>query len=271
MVKKLAVITGASSGIGRSFAKKFASLGYDLILIARNKERLSALAKDVKGSYNSSAEILSHDLSDENQIKYIEKILTQKDNIDVLVNSAGFGLNEKFYKTPIEKSMAMIRVHIIAIVRLTRAVLPIMIKNDSGTIINVSSMGAFIMFPNNLIYSATKTFINTFSEHLKLELEDTNIIVQAICPSYTRTNFYNTPEFKGLDLSAVPERLWYTPDKLVEISLNSLSKKKVICIPGIINKLAVIFRKGLSRRVIKKLSKSQRSAATGGSPPFSPR
>jgi len=252
MEKKLAVITGASSGIGEAYAKKFAAQGYDLLLIARRKEKLLEISKNLNELYDSSVKMLPCDLSDEEQIKYVEKEIMHKNNINVLVNNAGFGLNEAFHSTPIEKSVAMIKVHIIATVRLTRAVLPIMIKNNSGIIINVSSIGAFIMVPNNLIYSATKTFLNTFSEHLKLELKNTNIIVQSLCPGFTKTSFYKTYEYKNLNLSVVPEKLWLTPDELVEISVKSLSKKNLICIPGFINKFAVKFRKIVSRIMIKK-------------------
>lgn len=254
MMEKLAIITGASSGIGKSYARKFASQGYNLLLIARRKEKLLEISKNINEFYNSSVEILSYDLSDEEQIKYIEKKIIQKNTINVLVNNAGFGFNEKFHIMPIEKSVAMINVHIIATVRLTKAVLPIMIKNNSGIIINVSSMASFIMAPNNLIYSATKTFLNTFSEHLKLELKNTNILVQSLCPSYTKTSFYNTEEYKNINLSDVPEKLWFSADELVEKSVKSLSNKNVIYIPGFINKLAVKFRKIISRRMIKKIN-----------------
>ena len=253
MEKKTAIITGASSG--ESYSRKFASQGYNLLLIARRKEKLLEISENIKELYNSSVEILSYDLSDEDQIKNIEKEIIQRNNIYVLVNNAGFGLNEKFHITPIEKSIAMINVHILATVRLTKAVLPIMIKNNSGIIINVSSMASFIMAPNNLIYSATKSFLNTFSEHLKLELKNTNILVQSLCPGYTKTGFYDTDEYKNINLSDVPEKLWFSVDELVEKSEKSLSNKNVIYIPGFINKLAVKFRKIISRRMIKKINK----------------
>lgn len=249
-----ALITGASTGIGRSFAFRFAQEGYDLILLARNENQLRLVAEEISNKYNQSVEIITCDLSTVENIELMEKKLTACDNIAVLVNNAGFGLQGSFSESSTEKLQRMINLHVTAVTRLTRAVLPSMVRNNRGVIINVSSLSALIAIPNNMLYSATKSFINTFTEHLRIELQGKNIQVQALCPSFTRTEFYNTDEYREKDDSRIPNFLWMTSDQVVEQSIRALGKGSVVYVPGTMNQIAARFGKLSSLFFQKKIS-----------------
>ena len=249
-------ITGASSGIGASYAKAFAENGYDLVLLARRKDRLQALAKQLESGGSIDCEIISADLAEQEEIKKVTNHIRQIDNLDILINNAGFATIGCFTDIPIEKSMRMFHTHMTATVQFTHAALQVMIKRKRGAIINVSSMGAFILTPGNVLYDATKSFIATFSENLWLEVRDKGIKVQALCPGFTRTEFHEVGDFKNFDKSAIPNSLWMMPDEVVRLSLKALkNSRKVVFIPGWKKRLikwiiqhSSIIRENLQRR-----------------------
>ena len=170
-------ITGASSGIGASYAKAFAENGYDLVLLARRKDRLQALAKQLESGGSIDCEIISADLAEQEEIKKVTNHIRQIDNLDILINNAGFATIGYFADIPIEKSMRMFHTHMTATVQFTHAALQVMLKRERGAIINVSSMGAFMLTPGNVLYDATKSFLATFPENLWLEVRDKGIKV----------------------------------------------------------------------------------------------
>ena len=226
-------ITGASSGIGASYAKAFAENGFDLVLLARRKDRLQALANLLESDCSIHCEIITADLSEKEDIKKAANHIRQIDNLDMLINNAGFATIGCFTDIPIEKSMRMFHTHMTATVQFTHAALQVMIKRKRGAIINVSSMGAFILTPGNVLYDATKSFIATFSENLWLEVRNKGIKVQALCPGFTRTEFHEVGDFKNFDKSAIPNSLWMMPDEVVRLSLKALkNSRKVVFIPG---------------------------------------
>jgi short-subunit dehydrogenase len=226
-------ITGASSGIGASYAKAFAKNGFDLVLLARRKDRLQAIANQLESDNSIHCEIISADLADKEDIKKAANHIRQIDNLDMLINNAGFATIGCFIDIPIEKSMRMFHTHMTATVQFTHAALQVMIKRKRGAIINVSSMGAFILTPGNVLYDATKSFIATFSENLWLEVRDKGIKVQALCPGFTRTEFHEVGDFKNFDKRAIPNSLWMMPDEVVRLSLKALkNSRKVVFIPG---------------------------------------
>jgi short-subunit dehydrogenase len=226
-------ITGASSGIGASYAKALAENGFDLVLLARRKDRLQALANQLESDCRIHCEIISVDLSEKEEIKRVANHIRQIDNLDILINNAGFGTIGYFVDIPIEKSMRMFHAHMTATVQFTHAALQVMLKRERGAIINVSSMGAFILTPGNVLYDATKSFIATFSENLRLEVRNKGIKVQALCPGFTRTEFHEVGDFKNFDKNSIPDSLWMMPDEVVWLSLEALEKSRnVIFIPG---------------------------------------
>jgi short-subunit dehydrogenase len=189
-----ALITGASSGIGEAFARKLASLGYDLVLVVRRKERLDAIAGDLEGEHPITVEMLPGDLSKDGDISRIEQRIEALDTLTMLVNNAGFGTRDAFAGVGLEKSLAMIQVHVTASTRLVHAAIPGMIARRRGTLINVASPSAFVPLSNNTVYSATKSYLISFSECLLLEVADAGIKVQALCPGLTYTEFHDTDE-----------------------------------------------------------------------------
>jgi len=228
-----AFITGASSGIGLSFAKQLAQHGFNLILLARRKDRLKSIASELESQNSIRCEIIQADLSKIGDIKRTVDHIRQVSDLDVLVNNAGFATRGYFADVPIEKSLGMLNVHLTASIHFTHAAIHKMLKRKRGAIINVSSIGSFVLSPGNVVYDATKSFLNTFSENLKLEMQDMDIRIQALCPGFTRTEFHVVGDLRNYDRKAIPDSMWMSPDKVVSLSLKALGKsKKVIYIPG---------------------------------------
>ncbi|RPJ62696.1 MAG: SDR family oxidoreductase [Dehalococcoidia bacterium] len=241
-IGKQALITGASSGIGEAYARKLASLGYDLILVARRKDLLEAIAKDLKDKFSVSVCVMPCDLAKADDMTVIEDKIRQTDNLSVLVNNAGFGFPGAFAECDEGKSLDMIAVHITAPTRLTKAALPGMITRKEGYIINVASMAAFLPSAGSVMYGATKTYLVSFSECLQIELQNSGVNVQALCPGFTRTGFHSTEELSNIDFSYLPPFLWTSADKLVEQSWRAAGKKQTVFIPGTIYRIAYLFR-----------------------------
>ena len=253
-------ITGASSGIGASYAKAFAENGYDLVLLARRKDRLQALAKQLESGGSIDCEIISADLAEQEEIKKVTNHIRQIDNLDILINNAGFATIGYFADIPIEKSMRMFHTHMTATVQFTHAALQVMLKRERGVIINVSSMGAFMLTPGNVLYDATKSFLATFSENLWLEVRDKGIEVQALCPGFTRTEFHEVGDFKNFDKSVIPDSLWMMPDEVVRLSLKALENSRdVVFIPGWKKRLVkwIIQHSSIIREILQRRFKEK--------------
>ena len=255
-----AFITGASAGIGASYARALAEIGFDLVLLARRRGRLQALANELESNASVPCEIISADLSDMEEIKKVTDHIGQIDNLDVLINNAGFGTIGYFADIPIEKSMRMVHTHMTATVHFTHAALSGMRKRKRGIIINVSSMGAFILTPGNVLYDATKSFLVTFSENLWLEVRDMGIKVQALCPGFTRTELHEVGDFKDFDKNIIPDSLWMMPDEVVRLSLEALEKsRKVTFVPGWKKRLVkwIIQHSSIIREILQRRFKER--------------
>ena len=234
-----ALITGASSGIGAAFARQLAVKGKNLILVARRKERLVNLANHLRQHYGITTEILVADLSHLTDIEQVESRIGAIENLDMLINNAGFGTVGRFAEINLSRQIDMINVHVIASVRLCRAALPGMIARHNGAIINVSSIGAFIPGPGNVTYCATKAHLVTFSEALQAELAGNGVKVQALCPGFTYTEFHDSSEYENFDRSQIPKMLWMSAEEVVASSLKALGRSQVTYIPGFKNRLLV--------------------------------
>jgi short-subunit dehydrogenase len=240
---KIALITGATSGIGAAFAKKFASQNYDLIITGRREEKISTFADELRSKYKVNIEVIICELSNDQHLELLFERVKNLKNLAILVNNAGFAVRNKFHEENFTVFENMIKVHVLATIKLTHAALPNMISNNEGIIINVSSIMAFFPFPRNSMYTATKAFINLFTESINLELKNTGVRVQVLCPGLTLTDFHEKMGLDTRELAKKPTWLWQPPmlpERVVEISLRCLAKNKVICIPGIFNKLIVI-------------------------------
>jgi uncharacterized protein len=247
----LAVITGASSGIGEVFARSLAARGYSLILIARRADRLQALAESLTPT---PVECWEADLVDDADLERMALRLTDR-NPDLLINNAGFGTLGLFHKTGLEGQLDMHRLHVLATVRLTHAVLPGMISRGTGGIVNVSSVAAFIAGPGNVSYCATKSWMNAFTEGLHVELLGlgSKVRVQALCPGYTRSEFHKT---MGVSTGGIPEYLWLKAEDVVRASLEGLEQGKWLVVPDWKYKTLTVVQRLLPRRLIHALAGS---------------
>ncbi|MFV2016656.1 MAG: SDR family NAD(P)-dependent oxidoreductase [Candidatus Heimdallarchaeota archaeon] len=244
-----ALITGASSGIGEEFAYQLASKGYNLILVARRKSLLEAIALKITKTHNVEVRVIISDLSIPQEIEKLIQSIQDIGPISYLVNNAGFANVGNIDEVDWEKQQSLINVHTLAPTRLIHAILPTMRENNQGVIINVSSISAFA--PGG-VYSATKSYLVTLSKGLKKSLKDYNIIVQALCPGFVYSGFHQTTEYKDAKLdvySKVPNFLWMDANKVVEVSLKSVKKRKIVVIPSWRHKLTLrIAQLGIANR-----------------------
>ena len=227
-----AFITGASSGLGAVFARELASQKFNVVLVARRKERLDKLASELEEQYDINAQVLTADLSKFDDIERLYDDITKIDDIDILINNAGFGTLGYFDNTPFGPQREMLFVHNVAPVYFCRAALPIMIKRGRGSIINVSSVSAFIQMPQTVMYTSTKVFLKEFTENLNLELEDTGVKVQALCPGFTISEFHDAEYFKEFDITTIPDNAWMPAEEVVKLSLAAVPEGNVVFIPG---------------------------------------
>ena len=245
---KLALITGATSGLGASFARNFARLGYNLIITGRRKKEIQKVADELKREYNIDIETIIVDFTIESEFKQLLQRISETDKIDILVNNAGFGYVDSFFEDDYKNQEKMIQVHINAILNLTHLVVPKMLKNKNGYIINVSSAAAFLASPHHELYCSTKAFINTYSESIAMTLRNKNIKVQSLCPGLTRTDFHQKLNWKPENMKSRGLIRWMTADYVVKKSIKAMDNKKVIVIPGIIYKLLYLIMKIIPRR-----------------------
>lgn len=231
----LAVVTGASSGIGAVFAHKLAARGYDLLLAARRQDRLRKVAAEIMSGNRVSVETMAVDLAaDEGRVRLADRIRTAP-NFGLLVNDAGFGVLGYFREADLAPQERMHRLHVLATLALTHAALKSLAARDDHSgrtgIINVSSVAAFGQSPSNVSYCATKTWINSFTEGVAIELaaQGSAIKVQALCPGFTYSEFHDQV---GMDRGPIPKWLWMTAEFVVEESLRGFDRGELFVIPG---------------------------------------
>jgi uncharacterized protein len=224
------LVTGASSGIGLAYATKLASMGYDVILVARRRERLEALAATLRAAYGVEATVIPADLATEAGVSAVERAIAATDDLAVLVNNAGFGAAGSFVQSDLERHLAMVRVHIEAVVRLTRAALPCLLMRRRGAVVNVSSLMSFYPIYGGSTYAATKCYLRAFTEALHQELAGTGVRVQSLCPGFVRTELQDVAEISKLP---VPDFIWMSPEAVVEGSVRDLHHDQPISVPGL--------------------------------------
>ncbi|MBX3443623.1 MAG: SDR family oxidoreductase [Planctomyces sp.] len=240
------LITGASSGIGRELAAEFAERGADLVLVARRQDRLEALARELAAQHAVQAEIVTADLSREEEVRNVfEETQRRGLTIDVLVNNAGFGVMDRFQNVPTERLLQMIALNVSALTHLTRLFLPGMLERKSGRILNLASIAAFQPGPNVAVYFATKAYVLSLSEALWLELRRTGVTVTCLAPGPTRTDFgagaamEHTPLFRmsSMDARAV-----------AKAGVRATLAGKSLVVPGFVNKVLTLSAKIWPRR-----------------------
>jgi short-subunit dehydrogenase len=243
-----ALVTGPTAGIGHVFATRLAARGHDLVLVARDRERLEQVAKELRTTYGVEVEVLPADLADRAELALVETRLADRDRpVDLLVNNAGFGLKGRFLDNDVEAEQAMLDVLVTAVMRLSHAALGPMSERGTGGVINVSSVAAFL--PRGS-YSAAKAWVNSFSEWAANEYRADGVRVMALCPGFTKTEFH-----ERMGVRRGSGLLWMDAEFLVDKALADFEKGRVFSIPGAQYKTIV----GLTRLVPARLSQRLQS------------
>ncbi len=247
----LAVITGASGGIGLELARVFAREGFDLVLIARTAGALERVADELKIQFGRQAVVLAEDVS---LADSPARIFAAAPTADVLINNAGFGLLGKFAETDYDKQINSIDLNVTALTALTRLYLPPMIKRGSGRILNVASTAAFQAGPLMTVYYATKAYVLSFTEGIAEELKGTGVTATALCPGPVITGFQSRAGLIGTKLTSSP--LVMTAVEVAEYAYSATMADKVIAIPGIGNRIFAWSTRMVPRAWTRKIARS---------------
>lgn len=265
----LAIVTGASSGIGEAFARQLAARGYDLLLVARREDRLQVLANELAASHDVEAEVMPADLvTDEDRAAVVERIVGAH-NFGLLVNNAGFGASGFFHNVGLEVQDRMHRLHVLTTLALSHAALENLLARPNADgrcgIINVSSVAGFEQAPTSVSYNATKAWMTSFTNGLAIELtvQQSPVKVQALCPGFTYSEFHDR---MAMDRSPIPKQFWLDAGFVVAESLRAFDRGQVIVVPGWRYKLLVALIRitpgALIRRVSARLGRRYRKVKT---------
>jgi short-subunit dehydrogenase len=251
-----ALVTGASSGIGRAIALALAESGTPVVLVARDTARLDDLAAEVRVRHGGEAEVLSADLTDAADRARVEHRLTAEPAVDLLVNNAGFGTYGDFAGLDAGDEEREIALNVTAVVRLTRAAVPGMVARGRGWVLNVSSMASLQPTPLNATYGATKAFVTHFSESVHEELRSRGVRVTAVLPGYTRTEFQ---ERAGLTATAgLPGFVWQSAEACAAEALAAVAAGRAVVVPGALNKVVATASapvpRALKRRLVARMA-----------------
>lgn len=228
--KKVAVVTGASSGIGAVYADRLAARGYDLVLVARRADRLEALSQKISKAYGAKVQVIAADLEKEADLVSVEKVLATDPAVRMLVNNAGLSRLRPIEHSPLQDSLSQIALNITALVRLTHAVLPALLSRNDGVIVNIASVLAIHTLPVSSVYSGTKAFVLNFSRGLQDELAQTGVKVQVVLPASTATEIWDA---SGVPLSTLDQETVMTAETLVDAALAGLDKGETITWPSV--------------------------------------
>jgi hypothetical protein len=248
MPRPVALITGASAGLGSEFARALAAQGADLILTARREERLAALAQQLQSAHGTHTDFLAADLATDAGVAAVKAKIVATPNLRWLINNAGFGVPGRFHTVAINDLDRMHRLHVLAPLQLTHAALGGMVARDTGAIINVASVVSFLLTAGSVGYASTKSWLHVLSEGIYLELQGSrsNVRIQSLCPGYTVTEFHDVI---GMDRSLIPKFLWLDARFVVRESLQALERNDLLVIPSWKYRLIV----GVARRLPRHL------------------
>ena len=246
-MKKVALITGASAGLGVEFARQLSKRGHRLVLAARRRERLDELAEEL-----GNARAVAIDLSKKDAAaKLMADVAAAGEEVEILVNNAGFGLIGKFAELDAKRERQMIDLNVATLTDLCRAVAPQMIARKSGGIINVASTAAFQPGPKMAVYFATKAFVLSLTEALHEELKPHGVHVTCLCPGPTRTEFGDVAGFGG---NGMFDRVAMESPEVVAAGLKGLDKNRAVVVPGLVNKITAASTRFAPRPVVRKIA-----------------
>ncbi|MGN6610197.1 MAG: SDR family NAD(P)-dependent oxidoreductase [Angustibacter sp.] len=254
-----ALVTGATAGIGLAFVRRLAADGHDLVLVARDQQRLDDVATELRTAYGREVETLSADLTDRADLQRVaDRLADASRPVDVLVNNAGIGLGRGFLSTDVADEERLLDIHCRAVLVLTHAAARAMRERRRGTIINVSSVAGFAAMGT---YSAVKAWATTFSEAVATQLAPHGVQVTAVCPGFVHTEFHGRG---GMDMSALPEWGWLDADDLVAEALADVARGKVVSVPSRRFGALVVLLRHLPRAVVRKGSGAVQRRRTQG-------
>ena len=252
MANSWALVTGATAGIGESFSRLLAGNNYNIVLVARDLPRLQERATALEAKFGISTHVIQADLATDDGCLKVEKYIAEN-QIDVLINNAGFGTNKAFTMSALEVEQQLLDVLVRTPMRLMHVALPLMKARDNGIIINVSSVAGYIAGGS---YSAAKSYLTVLSESLNTELSATNVKVSALCPGFTRTEFHQRGK---MSMTGLPNFLWLNSDRLVEQSWRDALKGKAVSIPGWQYKLLVLIVETIPRSIVRRVGMNMRA------------
>jgi short-subunit dehydrogenase len=250
MANDVALITGASSGIGEAFARQLAAEGRSLVLVARRTDRLQALAAELRGAHAIDAHVVTKDLSlREARRELFEETERLGLEVECLVNNAGFGTNGAFSDLPLERELEQIRLNVEALVELTRRYLPGMVSRKKGIIVNLGSTGSFLPVPYMATYGGTKAFVLSFSEAVAAEVAGSGVRVLALCPGVTRTEFQATAGVNHV-VDKLPGLAVMSAEDVASQAIRAARAGRRTLVPGILNSLSVESVRLMPRRLV---------------------
>jgi short-subunit dehydrogenase len=253
--EKYALVTGASSGIGYELARLLAKDGKDIVVVARSRDRLEDLKKEVESKHGTKVKVLAKDLADPKApVEIFSELEKEKIGVDVLVNNAGYGVYGIFIDTDLQQELDMIQVNAVSLMHLTKLFLKGMVKDKSGYILNAASLCAFLPTPLEAVYCSTKSFVLHFSEALANELQGTGVSVTCLCVGLAETEFHKRAR---MDNCRAVRRKMMDAATVAEAGYKALKKGKLIEIPGLVYKFAPWFARFAPRSVVTRVVRSQ--------------
>ena len=253
--EKYALVTGASSGIGYELAKLFAEDGKNIVVVARNQDRLEKLKTEIEKKSGAKVIVLVKDLSKPDAPQEIFSELEKKNiNVDVLVNNAGFPVHGKFAETDLKEELNMIQVNITALTHFTKLFMKKMVENKSGWILNVGSTGSFLPFPLDSVYCASKAYVLSFSEALANELQGTGVSATCLCPGATDTRFFERGNVWNAKWAKTMKRM--DAAKVAGVGYTALKSRRVMVVAGLQNSLMVSLPRFFPRKLVIRVARS---------------
>jgi len=250
-MKPTAIITGATGGLGEAFAQQLAQRDYDLLLTGRNTARLQQIKQAIEAQYNTQVQIVTADLTINRDLQKLIQAIHCLENVELLVNTAGFGNHQNFFESDFEEQEQLLQIHITVTTKLVHEVVPLMMQHHKGFIINVSSLAAFLPSGESYFYCASKAFMVAFSECLHIDLKKMGISTQVLCPGFVNTGFH---QHQNTSKQVDHQWLWMNAKDVVNCSLQSLHNHHVLCIPGYINRFIYHFVRHLPKVIYYQLS-----------------
>ena len=249
-VKRTALITGASAGIGEAFADVFATEGFDLVLVARREDRLNAIAERLSKAHGTRVHVLAADLSTPNACERICADLQSRGiQIDALVNNAGYGVPGKYTASPWQRHQDFLQVLVVAVTEMTYRLLPGMIERGYGRIINVASLAGLVPAPaGHTLYGASKAFLIKFSEALSNEVRSKNVHVTALCPGFTKSEFHDVTGTRGQ--MNLPEWMWMDAATVARQGFDAVNAGDFIYVNGRVNRTIAALVRHLPQRLV---------------------